>query len=305
MKNILITGGRGSLAKHLQQLIPEGIFIAHCDYDLTIQNDVEKMFFEHKPDIIINCAARVAGIMENMNNQYDFYIKNILMNTLIIDTAQRHNVKRFINISSTCAYPDVVENYPMTEEQIYIGPPSKFNESYAVAKRAAMQQIEFCNTQFGTQYQNLIPCNLYSENEGFDLEKSHFVSALIKKIHLAKINGDDKIILFGNGGFVLRQFMYANDLANVIKRCVDEDITESFNVAPNENLSILEITKIALKACDAERLEIGFDCTKPDGQYRKDVSNAKMMSIFPDFKFTPLEDGIRDVYQKAIELGKF
>jgi GDP-L-fucose synthase len=142
----------------------------------------------------------------------------------------------------------------------------------------------------------LIPCNLYGEYDKYG-ENSHFVASLIKKIHNAKMLNQDKITLFGTGK-PLRQFMHSNDLAKIIKKCIVDDIYDNFNVATEENISIDEIAKIALKSCNAEHIKIEYDITKPDGQYRKDVSINKLNSIISDFTPISLYDGIKNTYNK-------
>lgn len=302
-KKILVTGGNGQVGKHLQEIIPNAKYVSSKNCNLTNQEGVEKLFNFVKPDICVHLASVVGGIQFNIDNPVKLLDDNILINTLVLKSAQSVGVKQFIGILSTCVYPDVVNKYPITEDKIHLGPPAQTNFSYATSKRVMATQIESYNKQYGTKYNYLIPSNLYGEHDGFDENFNHFISAIIKKIHIAKKNGDTKITLMGTGK-PLRQFLYAKDLALVIKKCIDDNITENFNVACNENLSILKMAKIALKACDAEHLKIEFDKTKSDGQFRKDASNKKMMSIIPDFKFTKLEDGIRLTYKKAIELKK-
>ena len=213
------------------------------------------------------------------------------MNTNVLKASHKYGVKQFIGVISTCAYPDVVPNYPMTEQDLFGGPPAKTNFSYGYAKRSLAVQIEAYNTQYNTNYSYLIPCNLYSEHDNFDNEsKMHFITALLHKIK----NSKGTIELLGDGT-PLRQFMYANDFARVIKEVIDNNITESFNVACNENLSINEMVEISLK-------ELGYDYSikyiypNLNGQFRKDVSSEKMMSLMPDFKFTPFNEGIKQVY---------
>ena len=130
-----------------------------------------------------------------------------------------------------------------------------------------------------------------------DMNKAHFLDTLIQKIRHAKLSGQTYIELMGTG-IAQRQFMLAEDFARVIKMVVEQEITESFNVCPDENLSIREIVEIALKACDATDLQVNWDASKPDGQLNKQASNAKFRSIFPDFQFTDLETGIRNAYNK-------
>jgi GDP-L-fucose synthase len=253
------------------------------------------MYYHHKPTHVIHLAAKVGGIIDNINKPAEYFDDNVLMNTLLVREGARFGIERFMGILSTCIYPDKVENYPMTEEMLHKGPPTPTNFSYGYAKRSLAVQIDAYNKQYGTNYNYLTPCNLYGEYDKCG-ESSHFVAALIKKIIVAKRNNDSKITLFGTGT-PLRQFMYAQDLAKIIKHCVENDIVENFNVATLENISIGEIAKIALKACNAEHLEIEYDSTKPDGQFRKDVSIEKMKKIIPDFNFTKLYDGIKQTYE--------
>lgn len=291
---IVVTGGSGMVGKSLRDILPEAIYLSSSDYDLTSESDVKKMYNDLKPNVVIHLAAKVGGIMDNISKPEEYFTDNVLMNTLLVKYARINKVERFIGILSTCIYPDVVDEYPMTEDQLHEGPPATTNFSYGYAKRSLAVQIDACNKQHGTNYQYLIPSNLYGEYDKFG-DNSHFVSALIKKIHQAKSVCENKISLFGTGA-PLRQFMYSSDLALVIKRCIEENVYKSFNVANTQNLSIDEIARIALKACDAENFDIIYDTSKPDGQFRKDVSNELINSIFPDFKPTSLYHGIKSTY---------
>jgi GDP-L-fucose synthase len=299
---IVVTGGSGMVGRSLKKILPEAIYLSSKDYDLTSERGVAQMYNDLKPTAVIHLAAKVGGIIDNINKPGEYFTDNVLMNTLLVEYARYYNVERFIGILSTCIYPDKVDNYPMAEEMLHLGPPTPTNFSYGYAKRSLAVQIDAYNKQYGTKYQYLTPCNLYGEYDKFG-ENSHFVAALIKKIHEAKMYGDDKITLFGTGT-PLRQFMHSDDLAKVIKRCIDEDVYDSFNVATDENVSIDEIARIALRACDANNLKIEYDSTKPDGQFRKDVSTEKMKQVFPDFKPTKLYHGIRSTYSILRESWK-
>ena len=296
---ILITGGSGMVGKSLKKYLPDATYVSSQNYALTSEMQVSWMFNDIQPDVVIHLAARVGGIIDNITYPADYFDENITMNTLVLKYAQQHNVKRFIGILSTCIYPDVVELYPITEDMLHLGPPSKTNFSYGYAKRALAVQIDAYNQQYGTQYQYLIPCNLYGEFDKYG-DNSHFVAALIKKIHSAKINNEDKIILFGDGS-PLRQFMHSDNLAYIINYCLNNGIYNNMNVAINENLSISEMANIALKACDAEHIKIEYDTTKPNGQYRKDVSSEILKSKIPSFNPINLHDGIKKTYNYLLE----
>lgn len=291
---IVITGGSGMVGKSLQKLLPKALFLSSTDCNLNAVENIESVFENYKPEAVIHLAAKVGGIVDNINKPAEYFTENILMNTLTIDAAYRYGIKRFIGVLSTCIYPDVCENYPMSETDLHKGPPTSTNFSYGYAKRCQAVQIEAYNKQYGTNYQYLIPCNLYGEYDKYG-DNSHFIAALIKKIHIAKKNGDDKIVLFGTGT-PMRQFMHSDDLANVIKRCLDEDVYDNMNVATEENLSIRQMAQIALKACEAEHLTIQFDDSYPDGQLRKDVSIDLLKNAIPDFKTIDLYNGIKQTY---------
>jgi len=294
-KKIVVTGGSGQVGKYLINYLPEANFLSSADFDLTSEKDVVEMYNKFNPDCVIHLAAKVGGILDNISKPAEYFTDNILMNTLLVDYAQKNNTERFIGILSSCIFPDKHDTYPMQESDMHNGPPTPTNYAYGYAKRCQAVQIDAYNKQYGTKYQYLIPCNLYGEFDKYG-DNSHFVAALIKKIHFAKNNGDDKIVLFGTGT-PLRQFMYANDLAFVINYCIENDIYDNMNVVTDENLSIKQMAEIALKACDAENLSIQFDPAYPDGQFRKDVSTDILKKAIPEFKATDLYDGIKITYK--------
>ena len=294
MSKILVTGGSGLVGKHLQKILPNAFYLSSKDCDLTNITQVKWLISSYQPDIVVHLAARVGGIQDNIKYPADYFDDNILINTNIVKVCKDHDVKRFIGILSTCIYPSVVENYPMTEEDLFIGPPPPSNFSYGYAKRCLAVQIDAYNKQFGTKYNYLIPCNLYGDYDNLHNDsKMHFITALLNKIKNAK---DNKLNLLGTGK-PLRQFMYASDLADIIKLVIDNDITENFNVAPDFNYSIDEMARIALEVTEND-YEIIYDRPDLDGQFRKDVSNKKLLKIFPDFTFTGLKEGLKQVYDK-------
>lgn len=288
---ILVTGGNGLVGKHLQDILPEATYISSKDYDLTESYNVHRLMYKERPDVVIHLAARVGGILDNITNPVDYLEQNILINTNVLQHCHQFNVSKVISILSTCIYPDIVDTYPMKEEVLFNGPPPPDNFAYAMSKRCMATQMDSYVKQYNKQWSYLIPCNLYGEYDKYEEHHSHFVSALIKKIHEAK----DSVEIWGTGK-PLRQFMYAGDLARVIKYMIDNDVVDNFNVAPDYVHSIEEITKIGMESCDKGDLNIVYDNTKPDGQYRKDVDSSKLISVMKDFKFTSLEEGIRRVY---------
>jgi GDP-L-fucose synthase len=299
---ILVTGGTGMVGKHLQEMFSpdeiwnrEVVFIGSQDYDLR-DSVVVRRLFENKFDTVIHLAAKVGGIQDNIANPLEFLEDNLIMNTNVVKAAYESGVTKFIGIGSTCVYPDILpdDHYPMTEDMLHIGAPTPTNFGYGYAKRILSVHLETIRKSRGLDYFTIFPSNLYSEYDHFDDDtKAHFVTALLKKIKESK---DGYIHLFGTG-LPLRQFIHAEDLAKVIMKCLDREIKEDFNVCCDDAPMIMEIAEAGLKAA-GKRLGIMFDSTKPDGQYRKDCSNAKMKELFPDFKFLPLEDGLKRVYNR-------
>lgn len=290
---ILVTGGSGMVGKHLKGILPEAIYPTREECDLTDIDNLRWLISSYNPDKIIHLAAKVGGIQDNIKKPAEYFDDNILMNTNLLKVAYEYNVKRFIGVLSTCIYPDKVTSYPMVETDMFLGPPTTTNFSYGYAKRCLAVQIEAYNKQYNTKYNYITPCNLYSEYDNFnDKNKMHFITSLLSKIK----NSKGTINLLGTGK-PLRQFMYAGDLAYILKEMVNKDIISSFNVAPSNNLSIDNITKIALEVLGIKS-KIDYTMPELDGQYRKDVSNIKMLKYFPNFNFTSLEEGIKKVYDK-------
>ena len=288
---ILVTGGSGLVGKHLKDIMPDATYIGSKDCDLTDVTQVDALMDFFRPKIVVHLAARVGGIVDNINHPVEYLEENIMMNNNVLKKCHEYKVDKLISILSTCIYPDVVDTYPLKEEDLFNGPPPPDNFSYAMSKRCMATHIDSYVKQYKKKWCYLIPCNLYGEHDKYEEHHSHFVSALIKKIYEAT----DTVEIWGTGK-PLRQFMHAEDLARIIKYMIDNDIVENFNVAPNYVYSIEEMTKIGMESCGKGDLEIVYDSTKPDGQYRKDVDSSKLISVMEGFEFTSLEEGIKRVY---------
>ena len=296
MNKLLVTGGTGLVGKHLKDIMPNAIYLSSRDANLLNAKSVDTIIGMNKPDIVIHLAARVGGVLDNITYPVEYLEENTLINTNLLRACHKHDVQKVISIGSTCIYPDVVEEYPMKEKDLFNGPPPPDNFAYAMSKRLMVTQIDSYKKQHNRDWSYLVPCNLYGEHVKYEEHHSHFVSALIKKLYEAK----NKVEIWGTGK-PLRQFMYAGDLARVIKDVIENDIVGNFNVAPDDGISIEEITKIGMEACGKGDLEIVYDKTKPDGQYRKDVDSSKLLSVLKDFEFTSLGDGISKVYEDYCE----
>ena len=247
---ILVTGGSGLVGKHLKEVLPDAVYISSRDFDLMDINRVDDMMDFFKPKVVVHLAARVGNLIDNMTYPVEYLEQNVIMASNVLRKCHEYNTDRVIAMLSTCIYPDVVKKYPMVEEDLFNGPPPPTNFSYGIAKRCIATQIDSYVKQYKKKWSYLIPCNLYGEHDKYGEHHSHFVSALIKKIY----ESDEVLSLWGTGK-PLRQFMYATDLARVIKYIIDNDINDNFNVAPDYVYTIKEIAEIGAKACDKEHLK--------------------------------------------------
>ena len=296
--NVLITGGSGQLGKELSKLFPSASFTTREDTDLTKEDEVSKLFNSESPDVVIHTAALVGNMVDQITKPTEYFSDNVKMNTLVVDKSLKSGVKKLIAITSTGIYPNI-DIYPIKEDQLHDGPPTFGFFSYSIAKRAMAVHIDAIKKQYGLDYCHLAVGNMYGAHDRLD-ENSHFVATMMKEIAKARITEKESITLYGTGK-PLRQFINASDVALVIKTMIDEDIYESFNLTDDKNISVEEMAKLILKALDCHDIRIKYDASKPDGQYRKDVSIEKFRSLFPNFTFRDVEEGIKEMYNHNFE----
>jgi GDP-L-fucose synthase len=294
---VLITGGSGMVGKCLKRYFPNAYIPTSKELDLTNSNQVKNYFLKNKFDYVIHLAAHVGSLHDNIANRTLYFDENILMNTLITKYAYKSGVKNFLGILSTCIYPNNISNYPIKETLLHKGPPHPDLLSYAYAKRSHAVQLLAYKETYGVNYNYLIPCNLFGIVSEKHKNRSHFVNDLIFKIIESQRNNNNFITLFGDGT-PLRQFMYAEDFARIIYEYVNNKLNVSFNVAPNNNMTIEQLAKIAISTCSKKDMKINYDNSKPNGQYRKDVDTTIFKKHIKNFEFTPLPIGIKKVYDE-------
>ena len=277
----------------LQRLIPEAIFISSKQYDLRKNKDVERMFSYYEPEQVIHLAARVGGIKANMDYMADFYLDNILINTNVLQNAHRYKTKKLVSLLSTCVYPDN-SKYPLTEDQVHNGIPHSTNFAYAHAKRMLDVQSRAYRKQYGCNFITAIPNNLFGENDNFDLENSHVIPAIIRKIHEAKQIGSD-VALWGNGR-PKREFTYSMDLAEVLLFLLEHyDNPEPINVGNTGEHSIKDIATTISDILQFDG-EIKWDRNKPSGQYRKPSDNSKLLELgWHQENYSNLRESLKNV----------
>ena len=245
---------------------------------------------EYAVDSVIHCAAKVGGLGGNMNYKGEFFYDNIMINTNVIETCRKYDVKKLVVFLSTCIFPDNID-YPLTESKIHLGPPHSSNDAYAYAKRMAEIQVRSYREQYGLNYTCVIPTNIYGPNDNFNLENGHVIPSLIHKCYLAKEN-NTPFIIWGSGK-PLREFIYSEDVAELTKWILDNyDEPEPIILSTSEEISIKDVVNLIVKHMGFDG-EVIFDLSKPDGQFRKPSDNSKLKKYLPDYKFTSFEDGIK------------
>lgn len=270
------------------------------EIDLTNQQDVDKFFENQKIDYVILCAAKVGGILANNTYRGDFIYENLQIASNIIKSSQVHGVSKLINLGSSCIYPRDAR-IPIQENSLLTGVLEKTNEPYAIAKIAALKMCEAFNSQYGSNFYSLMPCNLYGPRDNFNLETSHVLPAFINKVHAAKLSNQKEIEVWGSGK-PLREFLYVEDLANAVTFCLEnidaEDIypkgISHLNCGSEEEVSVSELMYLIQDVIGYSG-RIVFDKSKPDGTFRKKMDN----SIIKNLGFsstTTLEKGIEQTY---------
>lgn len=295
---ILITGGSGLVGNGIKTIQSEYsnlnfIFLSSSDCNLEDYTQTLNYFNLIKPNYIIHLAANVGGLFKNMNQKVDMLEKNVLINMNVLKVAHNIGIKKLVACLSTCIFPDKTI-YPIDETMLHQGPPHTSNDAYAYAKRLLDIQCRAYREQYGDNFVSVIPTNIYGPNDNYHLEDAHVIPSLIHKCYLAKKELVPFIV--AGSGKPLRQFIYSTDLAKLIMWVLFNynDVEPIIlSVGEKEEVSIQEVAKLIAKKFNYLNSMI-FDELKPDGQYKKTASNAKLMSLIGDYKFITIEDGLNN-----------
>lgn len=288
----LITGSTGLLGSEILGLSPDSIGVNSKDIDLTGASNL-RLSPNGKFDTVIHCAARVGGVKANTDYVADFFDDNVRMNMNVLE-ACKHDGLKLVSVLSTCIYPDAAYvKYPLTEDQLHLGPPHPTNFGYAYAKRMLEVQTRAYRQQHDCNFITVIPNNLYGVNDNYDLNSGHVIPALIRKFHEAKIFGYDHVDIWGSGA-PLREFTFARDAAKIILWLAENyDGAEPVNIGNPEQVSIETLAHMIAEEVGYEGGG-NFDRSKPDGQYQKPSSNEKLLSLGWRGEYTPLREGLRE-----------
>lgn len=288
----LVTGATGLLGSEIIRLAPDSDSISSKYFDLTKTSHL-RLNPNGKFDTVIHCAARVGGVKANTDYVADFFDDNIKMNMNILDACKHDNLK-LVSVLSTCVYPDApYVKYPLTEDQLHLGPPHPSNFGYAYAKRMLEVQSRAYRQQHGCNFISVVPNNLYGPNDNYDLSGGHVIPALIRKFHEAKIFGYNHVDIWGSGK-PLREFTFARDAAEIILWLAENyNGEEPINIGNPEQVSIMSLAHMIAEEVGYEGGG-NFDRSKPDGQYQKPSSNEKLRSLGWKGEYTSLRGGLRE-----------
>ncbi|MGV6830162.1 MAG: GDP-L-fucose synthase family protein [bacterium] len=298
-QKIYVAGHNGmvgrSICNHLKSNGYDNIVgISSKSLDLRDFKAVEEYIQIEQPNIIIDAAAVVGGIIANQSYPYQFLMDNMLIQNNLIKAAHENNVNKFIFLGSSCIYPKLASQ-PISEDSLLTGPLEPTNEWYAIAKISGVKACEAIRKQFQKDYVSLMPSNLYGPYDNFDLETSHVMPALIRKFHEAKLDNHSPVTLWGTGS-PKREFLHVSDLANAVLHAVENVLPESlYNIGLNDDISIKELASIVQKTT-GHKGEIIWDTSKPDGTPRKLLNTQKINQLGWKPKIE-LTSGIQNTYE--------
>jgi GDP-L-fucose synthase len=293
---IIVTGGAGFLGSCVIELLSargyKNIFIPRRkDFDLTKEADVQRLYHEHRPDIVLHLAAEVGGIGANRDNPGRFFFANLAMGMHLIEQARINKINKFIQIGSICAYPKFTP-VPFHESDLWNGYPEETNAPYGIAKKSLLVMCQSYRQQYNLNAIYLLPVNLYGPRDNFDLHSSHVIPALIRKCVEARLAEKKEITAWGTGS-ASREFLYVQDCAEAIVLSLEKyDSPEPINLGSGREITIKDLTELIARLSNFT-CQIIWDSTKPDGQPRRclDVSQARKNIGFT--AQTTLEDGLK------------
>jgi GDP-L-fucose synthase len=295
-RRVVVTGGSGFLgravcAKLRARGVEHLVTPRSADYDLRRVEDVERLFAEARPDLVVHLAARVGGIGANQARPSDLYLDNLLMGTYVIEQARRSGTAKTVVIGTICSYPKHTP-VPFGEDSLWQGYPEETNAPYGVAKLAQLVQAQANRAQYGQNVIYLMPTNLYGPGDKFHPAVSHVIPALIKKCVEAREQGHDHIEVWGTGS-ASREFLYVDDAAEgVVLAAEHYDGADPVNLGADHELPIRELVELVAEATGFEG-EIRWDTTRPDGQPRRRVDASRAADLFGFKPETAFATGLR------------
>ena len=279
----------------------------HADLNLVDQSAVSAFFKAEQFDEVYLAAAKVGGIHANNTYPADFIYDNIMMQANVINAAYQNGINKLLLLGSSCIYPRLAEQ-PMSESALLTGELEPTNEPYAIAKIAGIKLCESYNRQYGVDYRSVMPTNLYGENDNFHPDNSHVIPAMLRRFHNAKINNDERVVVWGSGK-PMREFLYVDDMAQasihvmnlpavVYKQSTQERLSH-INIGTGRDCTIADLAQ-TMKKIVGFKGELIFDSTKPDGAPRKLLDVSRLNDIGWQAQIN-LEQGLRKTYRWFLE----
>ena len=268
------------------------------ELDLRNQQAVTDFYKKEQPEVVINAAAKVGGILANNDFPYQFLMENLQIQNNLIDRAHKSGIEKFIFLGSSCIYPKFAPQ-PLKEEYLLTDSLEPTNEWYAIAKITGVKACQAIRKQYNKDYVSLMPTNLYGSFDNFDLQSSHVLPAMLSKFHEAKINSHSEVTLWGSGT-PMREFLFVDDMAEAVVYVLENNLPEYlYNVGSGEDITIKELAETIQKVTGHQG-EIIWDSEKPDGTPRKLMDVSKMKKVGWEYT-TELEKGIEKTYAWFLE----
>ena len=296
-KRVLVTGGAGFLGSYVVEKLrargcEEVTIVRRADYDLTREENVERIYEDARPDIVIHLAATVGGIGANRAEPGRFYYENAAMGLHLIEHARRRDVEKFVCVGTICAYPKMAP-VPFKEDNLWDGFPEETNAPYAVAKRGQLVMLQAYRKQYGLNGIYLLPVNLYGPRDNFDPKSSHVIPALIRKCVEAVKEGREEIVVWGTGK-ATREFLYVDDAAEGILLAAERyDEPVPVNIGAGFEISIKELVEKIVELTGFEG-RVVWDDSKPDGQPRRMLDTARAREKFGFHARKSFDEGLRE-----------
>ena len=269
-----------------------------AELDLRNQQAVTDFYNQEQPEVVIDAAAKVGGILANNDFPYQFLMENMQIQNNLIDGAHKAGIEKFIFLGSSCIYPKFAPQ-PLKEEYLLTDSLEPTNEWYAIAKITGVKACQSIRKQYNKDYVSLMPTNLYGYFDNFDLQSSHVLPAMLRKFHEAKINNNLDVTLWGSGT-PMREFLFVDDMAKAVVYALENKLPEYlYNVGSGKDITIKELAETIQKVTGHQG-DILWDASKPDGTPRKLMDVSKMKEIGWQYS-TELEDGIQKTYQWFLE----
>jgi GDP-L-fucose synthase len=291
---VLVTGGGGFLGTHVvDRLRANGLdpFVARRrDYDLTLAGDTERLFADAQPELVLHLAAEVGGIGANRANPGRYWYANLMMGAHVLEQSRVSGVGKIVILGTICAYPKFAP-IPFHEDDLWNGYPEETNAPYGVAKKALLVGGQSYREQYGTNAVFLLPVNLYGPRDNFDLETSHVIPALIRKMVEAGERREHEIVLWGDGT-PTREFLYVDDCAEAIVLAAERfDGPEPVNLGTGSEISVRDLAELIAELTGFEG-DIVWDTSKPNGQPRRQLDVSRAEALFGFRAGTPLREGL-------------